>query len=174
MELAFPPSFLPHRQNWRQMDRDMWRIEKWLDLAKGTLFSVNRSVPTNMEQLEDAIQDHREFLMELDSHKNLMMSINVIAQHLCEHSRNQPKVAKLKERLKNINDTWDATCEKANDWQHKLQTALLEVRLTGLYFIAFCTSISLYLVCHLLLLSSLTHTCLPSSRTLSSTAQSRN
>jgi hypothetical protein len=36
-------------------------------------------------------QDHREFLMELDSHKSLMMSINVIGGHLTEHACNEAK-----------------------------------------------------------------------------------
>ena len=104
----------------------MWRMEKWLELAQATL-RAQRAVPTNMEQLEDAIQDHREFLMELDSHKSLMMSINVIGSHLCEHSRDPDKVDKMKARLEAINKSWDETCEAATNWQTKLQTALLEV-----------------------------------------------
>lgn len=70
----------------------MWRMEKWLAHAKGIL-REHRNVPTNMEQLEDAIQDHREFLMELDSHKSLMMSVNVIGGHLAEHSRDSDRVS---------------------------------------------------------------------------------
>lgn len=82
-----------------------------------------------MEQLEDAIQDHREFLLELDSHKSVIMSINVIGSHLSEHSRDKPKVEKLQERLSDINAAWDNTCEEAMLWRVKLQTALLQVRL---------------------------------------------
>ena len=108
------------------MDQDMWRMEKWLELAQATLQS-QRTVPTNMEQLEDAIQDHREFLLELDSHKSLMMSINVIGSHLCEHSMDPAKVEKMNARLTAINKSWDETCEAATNWQTKLQTALLEV-----------------------------------------------
>ncbi len=105
----------------------MWRMEKWLDLAKGTLRGTRSGlVPSGMEQLEDAIQDHREFLMELDGHKSLMMSINVISSHLSEHSRDGPKVEALQARLADINEVWDSTCEDAAVWQTKLQTALLE------------------------------------------------
>lgn len=43
------------RQNWRQLDQDMWRMEKWLESARANLRS-HTSVPTDMEQLEDAIQ----------------------------------------------------------------------------------------------------------------------
>ena len=101
-------------------------MEKWLEHAKATLQS-NKKVPVNMEQLEDAIQDHREFLMELDSHKSLMMSINVIGSHLSEHSANKRKVEELQKRLEAVNNGWDEACEQATDWQAKLQTALLEV-----------------------------------------------
>ena len=73
-------------------------------------------------------QDHREFLMELDSHKSLMMSVNVISSHLSEHSRDRPRVERLQGRLGAINNAWDQACEDATDWQAKLQTALLEVR----------------------------------------------
>ena len=104
----------------------MWRMEKWLEHAEGTLKTHN-AVPSNMEQLEDAIQDHREFLMELDSHKSLMMSVNVVSGHLAEHSRDRNRVEQLEQRLSGINNAWDRTCEDATKWQAKLQTALLEV-----------------------------------------------
>eukprot|EP00095_Tigriopus_kingsejongensis_P001444 maker-scaffold207_size258870-snap-gene-0.13 protein:Tk01444 transcript:maker-scaffold207_size258870-snap-gene-0.13-mRNA-1 annotation:"nesprin" len=113
------------RQSWKQLNKEMWRMEKWSELARATLKS-NRSVPKSMEQLEDAIQDHREFLMELDSHKSLMMSINVIGSHLAEHSRDKPKVQNLQKRLVEVNAAWDNTCEEAMLWRTKLQTALLE------------------------------------------------
>ncbi|XP_059095107.1 muscle-specific protein 300 kDa-like isoform X1 [Tigriopus californicus] len=113
------------RQNWKQLNREMWRLEKWLEMAKATLKS-NTSVPRSMEQLEDAIQDHREFLLELDSHKSLIMSINVIGSHLSEHSRDKPKVEKLQERLSSINAAWDNTCEEAMLWRVKLQNSLLQ------------------------------------------------
>ena len=123
-----PSSLIPlNRQNWRQLEQDLWRMEKWLELATATLRSQTR-VPTNMEQLEDAIGDHREFLLELDSHKSLMMSINVIGSHLAEHSTDERRTEETRRRLEEINGRWDDTCEDAASWQTKLQTALLEVR----------------------------------------------
>ncbi len=65
--------------------------------------------------------------MELDSHKSLMMSVNVISSHLGEHSRDRPRVEALKARMGAANAEWDRACEDAADWQAKLQTALLEV-----------------------------------------------
>jgi nesprin-1 len=81
-----------------------------------------------MEQLEDAIQDHREFLMDLDSHKSLLLSINVVGAHLAEHASDEAKAAALQKRLADVNEAWDVVCEEAAHWQTKLQTALLEVK----------------------------------------------
>ena len=111
-------------------------MEKWLESARATLrqhrgamgaTTLVGSPPSSMEALEDAIQDHREFLLELDSHKSLMMSVNVIGSHMAEHSRDRRRVERLEGRLAAVNGAWDAACEEATAWQAQLQTALLEV-----------------------------------------------
>jgi nesprin-1 len=73
-------------------------------------------------------QDHREFLMELDSHKSLMMSINVIGGHLTEHSCNEAKSEETTKRMERLNDDWDKACDRATQWQTTLQTALMQVK----------------------------------------------
>ena len=66
--------------------------------------------------------------MELDTHKALMMSINIIGGHLTEHSCNEEKSQRTTLRIEAINEEWDSTCEKATQWQTTLQTALMQVR----------------------------------------------
>ncbi len=56
-----------------------------------------------------------------------MLSVNVIASHLAEHSRDAERVQALRRRLEEINRTWDLVCEEATGWQERLQTELLEV-----------------------------------------------
>ena len=57
-------SSLIFSQDWRQLEQDLWRLETWLSHARATLRN-QRAVPGSMEQLEDAIAEHREFLMDL-------------------------------------------------------------------------------------------------------------
>ena len=85
-------------------------------------------MPSSIEQLEEVIQDHREFLLNLDSHKSVAMSINVVGSHLADHSPTQTKADGLRQRLAKVNDKWDSVCEQATLWQTRLQTALLEVK----------------------------------------------
>ena len=86
-----------------------------------------QGVPCNIEQLEEVIQDHREFLLDLDSHKSMAMSINVIGSHLAEHCPTLTKAEGMRQRLALVNEKWDNVCEQATLWQTRLQTALLEV-----------------------------------------------
>merc|ERR1712106_990664 len=118
---------LCRRRNWKQLEGDLWRLEKWLEHAGGSLAQLLRNgVPGSIEQLEEVIQDHREFLLDLDSHKSVAMSINVVGCHLAEHTPTQSKAEAMRTRLATVNEKWDHVCEQATLWQTRLQTALLE------------------------------------------------
>ena len=44
----------------------MWRLEHWLEHSSATLSQLLRAgVPTSIEHLEEVIQDHREFLLQV-------------------------------------------------------------------------------------------------------------
>merc|ERR1712200_112347 len=114
-------------RDWRQLEGDLWRSEVWLDQAARKLNQfLDQGTPSSIEALEDTIQDHREFLMDLDSHKSMALSINVIGSHLSDHCDDARKEEGLDQRLAHINADWDDVCEKATAWQTRLQTALLE------------------------------------------------
>ena len=120
---------LCRRKNWRQLEADLWRLEQWLEHADRQLsHRLHQGVPTSIEHLEEVIQDHREFLLNLDSHKSVAMSINVVGSHLADHSPTQSKADAMRQRLARVNQRWDNVCEQATIWQTKLQAALLEVR----------------------------------------------
>ena len=49
-----------------QVEGDMWRLEHWLEHSSATLSQLLRAgVPTSIEHLEEVIQDHREFLLQV-------------------------------------------------------------------------------------------------------------
>ena len=138
------------RKTWAQQEQDLWRLERWLEHAENQ-FRAHERIPTNMEQLEDTVQDFRvcsrvclklgvqfsnplgcvfkELSLDLDSHKNIIMSLNIVVNHVAEHAVTADLRAadRLRNRLAAANNRWEAVCKSAGRIQGRLQAALMQV-----------------------------------------------
>ncbi|KAJ9596174.1 hypothetical protein L9F63_027202, partial [Diploptera punctata] len=64
-----------------------------------------------------------EFLMDLDRHKSIVVSLNIVGNLLADHTE---RAEELHNRLVSTNARWDQVCRNAANWQTQLQTALME------------------------------------------------
>lgn len=67
-------------------------------------------------------------MMYLDSHHDLIVSLNIVGKHLMEHSQNEEQSSQLQERMARVNEKWEGISSQSLVWLTKLQSSLMEVR----------------------------------------------
>lgn len=67
--------------------------------------------------------------MYLDSHHDLMVSLNIVGKHLMEHAQDEEQASQLQERMARVNEKWESISTQSLVWLTKLQSSLMEVRI---------------------------------------------
>jgi len=114
-------------RQWEQFLKDMASLEAWLTDAEAHQ-SDHSMVATTIQDIESLIQTHKQFLLELDSHKAVLMSLNLCQQNIVTRMGSKGEARKIKERLKKINARWDKLCKYAVERQLKLQASLMQCK----------------------------------------------
>ncbi|XP_046443833.1 dystonin-like [Daphnia pulex] len=70
----------------------------------------------------------QELSLDLDSHKNIVMSLNIVVNHVVEHAvtADQRAADRLRSRLAAANSRWDDVCKSAARIQARLQSSLMQ------------------------------------------------
>lgn len=63
------------RKTWAQQEQDLWRLERWLEHAENQ-FRIHERIPTNMEQLEDTVQDFRVRHLTIECSTGFLLNLN--------------------------------------------------------------------------------------------------
>ncbi len=66
----------------------------------------------------------QEFLMQIESRKPVVLSVNLLSKELL--SQATPDSRELWDRLSAVNQQWDKVCARASVWQKELQIALVQ------------------------------------------------
>ncbi|ELT88687.1 hypothetical protein CAPTEDRAFT_175674 [Capitella teleta] len=116
---------LRRQQQWTQLKADLRRLLAWLEEAEGVQ-SRQTTVPTEIRQLEAAVRRQREFTLQINNRKPVVLSVNLLCKELV--ALGTPESRDLWQRLSAMNQRWDKVCANADVWQKELQIAMMQCR----------------------------------------------
>lgn len=112
-----------HRKDWHQFCTDLDNMVSWLDEAEA-LQRTHSPLPGEITRLDSIIRQHKDFLVQLESKKARVISINLTSRELVDPTTEEGR--QLIDKLKSMNRRWDAVCARATKLQSELQDALMQ------------------------------------------------
>ncbi|XP_046571092.1 nesprin-1-like isoform X2 [Haliotis rubra] len=111
------------RQDQTQFRVDLDNMLAWLDEAEA-LQSAQQPLPGDMAELESVIRQYKDFLVQLESKKARVLSINLISKNFINLSTADGR--DMQEKLRQMNERWEAVNSRADSVHRGLQVALLQ------------------------------------------------
>ncbi|XP_014668311.1 PREDICTED: nesprin-1-like isoform X2 [Priapulus caudatus] len=101
---------------------DLATLQVWLEEAENNQNETGERADS-VHELQTLIMQHRDFLLQLDKHKQLLLSINLGSEKYADGVT--PEAARLRRDLTALNQRWEAMCARARQRQRHLQRLLI-------------------------------------------------
>ncbi|ESO86158.1 hypothetical protein LOTGIDRAFT_129690, partial [Lottia gigantea] len=106
-----------------QFINDMDSMLDWLEETEALLSSF-QPLPSNMIELERVIRQFKDLLVQLESKKMRVTSINLISRNYIDDKTQEGR--ELRDKLHVMNRRYENVCARVNDIQQELQSALTD------------------------------------------------
>ncbi|GFO48206.1 nesprin-1-like [Plakobranchus ocellatus] len=111
-----------HRHDLTKLSADADAMLAWLDEAEALQASL-RTLPEDIGQLDRVVRQYKDFLVQLESRKPTVLSINLLSRtHLTSRG---PETKKLRVKVQEMNRRWELVLARAEEIQIDVQTSLL-------------------------------------------------
>uniref|UniRef100_A0A3Q2GH16 KASH domain-containing protein n=1 Tax=Cyprinodon variegatus TaxID=28743 RepID=A0A3Q2GH16_CYPVA len=112
-------------EQWHKLNCELCDVTSWLSRVLPELERLQRMAPpTSMQDLEAQIRKLKEMQRTFNSHKCLMMSVNLRSHHFLRTDGTE--LQELQEVLGSASHSWAQACSALENWQRKLYHAVLQ------------------------------------------------
>uniref|UniRef100_A0A8D2ZNC9 Spectrin repeat containing, nuclear envelope 2b n=1 Tax=Scophthalmus maximus TaxID=52904 RepID=A0A8D2ZNC9_SCOMX len=116
-------------EQWQQLNSDLCDLTSWLGRMLPELERVQRIAPaTGIRDIEDNIRMLKEMQKSFNSHKCLMISVNLSSRHFLpgDGDGDGSELRELREAVSSANLSWTQACGGLESWETRLRSALMQ------------------------------------------------
>ncbi|GFR84729.1 nesprin-1-like [Elysia marginata] len=111
-----------HHHDLSNLEADVDTMLAWLDEAEALQRSL-RTLPDDIGQLDRVVRQYKDFLVQLESRKPTVLSINLLSRtHLASRG---PETKSVRVKVQEMNHRWDQVLARAEEIQIDIQSSLL-------------------------------------------------